>query len=525
VTQPAVAPQADNSDAPDAARARTRRPRWWRIAWYPVVVPVAFMVIVWSATEVHPVWLLRPLVVTTVLVLLLTLALSALLRDRDRGALAAFAVVVGLVSNDLRLTAVLLLIAWLVVAEGIMNLGRPWARGPLISRWLTITGGCLIVVTILTTVQLGSFEEAVADVLDDISTPRRADAFDPAAPNIYVVLLDGYPGDDAANLDPRFDSDAFPGALAARGFDVQRHSRSNYLLTRLTVATMFGAAHIRDADALRSPYKSLADDSRRLRRFGDDGPVLRAFAEAGYETLTIASDVSHLGLRRVDRVIDAPAVNELEGVLLRASSVGALLERFLNDQVLDMRRSNVLAAFAAAAAATPTGERPMFEWVHVMAPHAPWVFDRNGDPVNDMPGLTWQEPVSGQIGRADRIQRTFGYVEFVNERTLSLVDQLVERDPVGVIIILSDHGSDTAFDARDPLGSDLNERSSNVFASRTPGRSGLFPDGTTPINVFPRLLNAYLGTSLPIQQDTTWTWRPGSSILDAVPIDLKALQR
>ncbi len=174
-----------------------------------------------------------------------------------------------------------------------------------------------------------------------------------------------------------------------------------------------------------------------------------------------------------------------------------------------MRRSNVLAAFDAAAAATPMSERPMFEWVHVMAPHAPWVFDRNGNPVNDMPGLTWQEPVSGPAGRADRIQRTFSYVEYVNERTLSLVDRLVERDPAGVIIILSDHGSDTAFDARDPVGSDLNERSSNVFASRTPGRSGLFPDGTTPINVLPRLLNAYLGTSLPIQQDTTWTWRPG----------------
>ena len=525
MTQAVVEPQADSGAAPDAARAKFRRPRWWRIAWYPLAVPIAFIVIVWSATEVHPVWLLRPMIVTTVLILLLTVAFSALLRDPDRGALAALAVVVGLVVNDLRLTAVLLFIAWLVVAEGIMNLGRPWPRGPLVTRWLSITGACLMFVTVLTTVQVGSLQDAVGDVLDDISRPRTGDGFDPAAPNIHVVLLDGYPGDDAAALDPGFDSEAFPRALQARGFDVQRHSRSNYLLTRLTLATMFAAEHIRDAEKLQPPHKSLANDSRRLRRFGDDGPVLRALAEAGYETVTIASDVSHLGLRRVDRVIDAPGVNEMEGVLLRASSVGALLERFFNEQVLDMRRSNVLAAFDNAAAVTPTGKRPMFEWVHVMAPHSPWVFDRNGNPVNDMPGLTWQEPVSGPEGRADRIQRTFAYVEFVNEQTLSLVDQLVERDPAGVIIIVSDHGSDTAFDARDPLGSDLDERSSNLLASRTPGRARLFPAGTTPINVLPRLLNAYLGTSLPVQQDTTWTWRPGGSILDAVPIDLKALQR
>jgi hypothetical protein len=213
----------------------------------------------------------------------------------------------------------------------------------------------------------------------------------------------------------------------------------------------------------------------------------------------------------------------LEGVLLRSSSVGALLERFFNRQLLDMRRSNVLAAFDAATATGPSGGRPLFEWIHVMAPHSPWVFDRHGNPVNDMPGLTWQEPASGTAGRADRIQRTFGYVEFVNERTLALVDHLVERDPESVIIIMSDHGSDTAFDARDPLGSDLNERSSIVLASRTPGRSRLFPPGTTPINVLPRVLNAYIGTSLPIQRDTTWTWRRNGSILDTVPIDVDAL--
>jgi len=515
---------ADGQTVPDAAKATFRAPRWWRIAWYPLAVPLSFIVLVWSATEVHPVWLVRPVIVTIVLALLLTVALSALLRDRDRGALAALAVVVGLVANDLRMTAVLLLIAWLVVAEGIMIFKSPWRRGSLVTRLLSITGVFLIVVTVLITVQMGSFQAAMEDVWDEVSRPSATTEFDPIAPDIYVVLLDGYPGDDAAALDPGFDAEVFPGALEARGFDVPRHSRSNYLLTRLTLASMFGAEHIRDAQALGPPHLSLADDSRRLRRFGDGGPILRAFADAGYETRTIASDVSHLGLRGVDRVIDAPGVNELEGVLLRSSSVGALLERFFNRQLLDMRRANVLAAFDAAAATGPSGGRPLFEWIHVMAPHSPWVFDRNGNPVNDMPGLTWQEPASGAAGRADRIRRTFDYVEFVNERTLSLVDHLVERDPESVIIIMSDHGSDTAFDARDPLGSDLYERSSIVLAVRTPGRSMLLPSGTTPINVLPHVLNAYLGTTLPIQQDTTWAWHAGGSILDTVPLDIDAMQ-
>ncbi len=41
-----------------------------------------------------------------------------------------------------------------------------------------------------------------------------AESYDPAAPDIYVILLDGYPGDDAAELEPSFDANAFPEALA-----------------------------------------------------------------------------------------------------------------------------------------------------------------------------------------------------------------------------------------------------------------------------------------------------------------------
>lgn len=520
-----AAPGATAGSPLEPSRTDRRTAAWWRIAWYPLAVPVALIVLVWSATEIHPGWLIRPLLITTAVVLGVTFALSALLQDRDRGALAASALVVALVTKDLRLTALLLLIAWLVVAEAVMNWRRPWRRGPVVTRGLSILGASMIAVTVLGTIGDGTFEAGVGDVWDDLSRPQAAAEFDPNAPDIYVVLLDGYPGDDAAALDKDFDADAFPSALEAREFDVQRHSRSNYLLTRLTLATMFGGEHIANADALEPPFRSIADDGRRLRRFGDDGPILRALADAGYETTTIAADASHLGLHRVDHVIDAPGINEFEGALLRSSGLGALLEQFFNQQLLDMRRSSVLSAFEAAEAGGARGPHPQFEWVHIMAPHPPWTFDRNGEPVNDMRGLTWQEPISGPDGRADRIRRTFDDVLFVNERTLSLVDRLIDRSPEAVIIVMSDHGTDTGFNATNPLHSDLNERSSNLLAIRAPGRRGVFPPGTTPINVLPRVLNAYLGTTLPIQSDTTWAWPAGGSVLDAVPVDTLSFGR
>lgn len=509
-----------------AGPATTRRPNdWWRIAWYPLAVPVAFIVLIWSATGIHPAWLLRPLVATIVLVLLLTVGLSALLRDRDRGALAASAVVVALVAHDLRLTALLLVIACLIVAEGFLNRRLPWRRGPTVTRLLSAFGGALLVATVASMAPGGSLQEAAADVLGDLSRPAAAASFDPDAPDIYIVVLDGYPGDDAAELDKSFDAEAFPVGLQGLGFEVQRHSRSNYLLTRLTFATMFGGDHIAASEALRPPYGSLTDDSQRLRRFGDAGPALRVLAGAGYETATIASDASHLGLHRVDRTIDPPSINEFEGALLRASGAGVLLEQFFNGALLDMRRSALLATFDAAEGVGPSGARPLFEVVHIMAPHPPLLFDANGAPAYGLPALTWQDPAPGPEARADRIRGTLDYATFVSRRTLSLVERLIERDPAGVVIVMSDHGTDSGFDPTDPAGSDLDERSSNLLAIRSPGRPHLLPPGTTPINILPRVLNAYLGASLPIRSDTTWAYPTGGSVLDAVPVDATAFGR
>jgi hypothetical protein len=47
---------------------------------------------------------------------------------------------------------------------------------------------------------------------------------------------------------------------------------------------------------------------------------------------------------------------------------------------------------------------------------------------------------------------------------------------------------------------------SNLFLARTPGHPGLFPNDTTLINVFPRILNAYAGTNLPLANEASyWT--------------------
>ena len=500
---------------------------WWPIVWYPLALPVAFIITVWSATGIHPVWLVLPIALTVGLVALLTVGMSLLLADRHRGGAAALALTLATLIAQPALRTGLLVLALVVIGEGLAHRGKRWRNGRRITRFLSVLGATLLIVAFAGTLQQGSLQDAVADVRADLDA-RHADAFDPAHPDIYVLLLDGYPGDDAATIAPWFDASAFPSALEGRGFDVERHARSNYLTTRLSVPTMLANEHIDDSAQLDPPYGNQAADARRLREFGDNGVILSTLRRAGYETITIASPSAHLGLRRVDRVIDPSPPNEFDRVLLTGTAIGPTLDGLAPDLFAAIARGQVLSAFGSAeAVAAEAHDRPRFVWVHVLAPHPPLVFHADGTPVANAPALITATPdLSSREERRVRTLATFDYASFVARRTEELLDRMlasVKRD--SVIVIFSDHGTDIGFDPLNPPASDLNERTSIVLALRSPGHPNLLPAGTTPIGVLPRVLNTYLGTSLPIRADTSWGWPHNGSLLEAIPIDLKTVSR
>ncbi|HEY4632585.1 MAG TPA: hypothetical protein VIH00_01610, partial [Candidatus Limnocylindrales bacterium] len=89
-----------------------------------------------------------------------------------------------------------------------------------------------------------------------------------------------------------------------------------------------------------------------------------------------------------------------------------------------------------------------------------------------------------------------------------------ERAPV--IIVMSDHGTGVGLDAEDAEASDLTERFSNFLGVYAPGRPDLLRDGLTPVNLLTRVINQYLGATLPETDDGTYAW--GSGVLDVRPV-------
>ena len=84
--------------------------------------------------------------------------------------------------------------------------------------------------------------------------------------------------------------------------------------------------------------------------------------------------------------------------------------------------------------------------------------------------------------------------------------------------MMSDHGPRMTVTFGDPADPNLAERYGTLFATYTPGRTDLFGDAPTNINLLPILLNAYAGTDLPCLPDHAYVNGPGGYLdLHRVP--------
>jgi arylsulfatase A-like enzyme len=113
-----------------------------------------------------------------------------------------------------------------------------------------------------------------------------------------------------------------------------------------------------------------------------------------------------------------------------------------------------------------------------------------------------------------------GYTEqlaYIDKLAIAAIDDVsagVSDD--AVVIVMSDHGPDAHVDWDHLQTTDSHERFSNFFAARTPNAPGLFGDAPTPVNIFPTLLDRYLGYSLPRQPDTSFLGVPPRDELTAI---------
>jgi hypothetical protein len=455
----------------------------------PALVAAAFVLTVFADSGYTLSSLPRPLILAVTTAVVVQLGVSALVRNLTIGTVVSSIVVVGVIDPRF-----LLLLGAIAVGAWVYSRKR---RQSLSVKVAVVVPIILFSISLVRAVASEAF--VVADLFPGNAIEQTAQG--PAErPNIYVVLLDGYPRADTLRS-VGIDNRPFLSALSERQFDVASSSHGNYPFTSQVLTSMLQMAHLTSVESLHPPPRSPVGQMRAMGEAVRRSPAIETLDRHGYRTLSAGLPGDPTTPRGVDEYIDPGMMTVFEHQVLRRSALWGVLEE---PWVLPHLRAQIRQTFdIVESVAAAERSEPVFLFAHVMSPHTPFVFDQAGD----VPTLSCEPTCerwtifAAAIGIADdEYWARYGeQIGWVNEFVLSAVDTIIENDPGAVVVLLSDHGARAT-------PHDLDEWYRTFFAARTPGHAGLFDDDARSLEVFPRLLEAYLGEEFAIPPDVTYRY-------------------
>jgi hypothetical protein len=325
----------------------------------------------------------------------------------------------------------------------------------------------------------------------------------PAAPaDIYYIVFEEYPGEATLRDVFGFDNSPFLQALEQRGFFVAHDAAANYPRTSLSLASSLNMQYLDDV----SRRTNGEGQERVLVPFIASPQIVKVLKSMGYRYVHAGSWYTPTASSpEADVEIRHGALSEFATALVRTSAILPLGSRLgLTSRYLDFRRrefDRVLFQFRELAR-VPRLKGPKFVFAHIINPHDPYVFDRQGHYVP-------QEKEAGRKNRRNFIDQ----LVYLNSKILELVDTLLAgssgRRPV--IVLQADEGPfpgvPARWSSRNPLRL-IRQKFLILNAFYLPGQGAPSPyAGITPVNTFRLVLNRYFGAGLPLLPDREFVFR------------------
>lgn len=498
-----------------------------RLPFHPLLLAAFAVLSVYAGNlaEVLPIDLggpTGPLVRAIVGAVAVLLVCALLLRDWQRGALVATALVAAFMLFG-RLGAALgadtvpelvQLIGWgLLIGAAVVLAIR--LRGSLATATLALNTFTLVLVgsTLVTIVPYESGRVAASaeggDPVDQPITATRVPDRD-----IYLIVLDRY--GSAWSIEHRFGipGDALPEWLAGKGFQVYPGARANYRATDFSLSSTLSMRML-DEYSVR-PGRASGD--RTWARSRLERPAVAAFLrDNGYTYYQLGS---WYGPTQTNELADVTLTwnedTEFEAVL-RESTVLPALDRLLGrvegegDEYRDDARAAIRFQFRQLQR-LPSVPGRKFVFAHVLLPHPPYVFDAQGDIV----AKATAETVPERELYREQLAFTDAQVRATVEALLAGPD---DQDPI--IVIMGDEGPFLCrnVDCVDDTDRRLGIRFGALGAYYLPGLPpNAFPDDHSHVNTFRRILSEYFGADLPPLPDRSYDWPDNDHIYDFVDI-------
>jgi hypothetical protein len=321
-------------------------------------------------------------------------------------------------------------------------------------------------------------------------------------PDIYYLVFDRYAG--ARTLEELFgyDNRELLDYLHSEGFHVADRARANYQATAPSLAASLNMKYLDwIADATRGKTASSLPMYHAIR----DNEVARFLQARGYRYVHVGSrwDMTRSN-PNADVNIRNDGTTEFTRVFLGSTALfPAMRHGVIGPEEADRpetaRRITMRQFEDVERARRMSG--PTFVFAHFGLPHPPYVFDRNGKPVDKQP-----------LGVLPKARAYIQQLQHANTLIRDLVTKLLDAPPgkEPVIVLQADEGPYPSFGYIGPqpwwtaTDSKLRTKFRILMALHMPGiEAGVYPT-MSPVNVFRVIFNSYFGTDMKLLSDEAY---------------------
>lgn len=329
--------------------------------------------------------------------------------------------------------------------------------------------------------------------IKEAETVKDSESSAGGKPDIYYIILDGYASEKSLKNYYGFDNSEFIAFLEDKGFFVADESRSNYTQSRLSLASSLNLKYI------NFMTDELGKNSRRSalpNEMIEDNDLARFLKSEGYEFIFFGSNWS--GTKSNENA----DISFTEGSWWKTEFMVALMKTtalrglFTGEEGL-YSREGVLFAFEKIPQVASEEDPPVFVFAHIIPPHRPFLFDRDGEPTTFSTYNSWENKE--------------GYIDqmvFVNKKAEEMVEEILENsEEPPVIVIQADHGPMPAGDPEilnDPTPEAADMRTGILNAYYMPEAEDRFYEDITPVNSFRLILNELFGLKLDKLEDRSY---------------------
>lgn len=398
-----------------------------------------------------------------------------------------------------------LLVVWaglfLILAGVISKKGE---SGRTLTRFLNLFSA-LWALTLTAVILFATYNyNRISDNLFELSGPDLEEINRPSdgqgsRPDIYYIILDGYASSATLSSVYGYPDNDLISFLKEKGFYVAADSAANYSYTCLSISSSLNMSHLLDLSRRMRDFSTFL---KPLYEMAEDHAVAKYLKSRGYTYIHYGSryDLTYKNrLADLNVNCNSEEFDAWLSLLMRTTMLSGL-ESSLPDGWLNYVKTEsqkTLCPFTEADVAL-RASGPKFVFMHVLLPHPPFVFKRNGETYNEGVFLDFNYPWVKD--------KYLEQLIFLNGKVKELIDKILSSSPKKPIIILqSDHGpaSMLKWDSPDDVG--LKERMTILNAYLLPegGARELYKT-ITPVNSFRLVFNHYFGARFKLLEDRSY---------------------